>query len=486
MKKIIAITLAIVITGSLVIFTSQSEDLANAHSRKKINFTQTVSSSKDMAIGHENHQLVFILSPNQGTLYDASITFTSDKPVQIGVLHEITKDESKGQPIWSVDGSTVYALTIIDEGKSSGTVHFTGAAVALHRNDNSPFVATVSIDGWIRGQPTDITFEPPLQPKPTKLELYQTDIEVNIPLHKGLYNDESVYYIITDSSDKSYAEKISTKQEWNIQETKLLESISKERKGIAYVFTNGIKGDGLFDFQDNVLSQIPSSKNYSPFNSVIEVTWKQGQNKELLRSEEEILEAKEKGRIEFKDTNIILNMPQIIWPGGQIFTRNQTSTSEIKYNDGQVSEINKDLRYVKFLAHKIWGKDGRVLHHIITDASPSEVAGILGVVRTSFSTDESVEGTIKAYQFTNGIDGPGILGFQPIILDFENDEFSPLWRIYNVEWVNQEEAILIQTMTELEELQNDEKISVNLARPINHEQFINAPLVNPFQNMDDP
>ena len=70
-------------------------------SRKKVHFTQTFTSSQDPGQGHENHQLALILSPNEGTIYDGSMTFTSSEPVQLVVLHEIKKkmlrDNQHGQ-----------------------------------------------------------------------------------------------------------------------------------------------------------------------------------------------------------------------------------------------------------------------------------------------------------------------------------------------------------------------------------------------------
>lgn len=79
------------------------------------------------------------------------MTFTSSKPVQMIVLHEISSQEAKGQPIWTVDGNTVYGLSLIDLEEKSGSFEFTGAALALHSSNSKEFTATVSVDGWIRG-----------------------------------------------------------------------------------------------------------------------------------------------------------------------------------------------------------------------------------------------------------------------------------------------------------------------------------------------
>ena len=65
-------------------FSSTTDQFADAGSRKKIHFTQTITSSQDPGQGHQNHQLALILSPNDGTLYDGSMTFTSSEPGYVG------------------------------------------------------------------------------------------------------------------------------------------------------------------------------------------------------------------------------------------------------------------------------------------------------------------------------------------------------------------------------------------------------------------
>ena len=100
-----------------------------------------------------------MLSPNEGTIYDGSMTYTSSEPVQLVILHEISSQESKGQPTWSVDGKTIYGLSLIDSEKKSGSFEFTGAAVGLHSSNSKQFTSTVSVDGWIRGQPTEVIMQ---------------------------------------------------------------------------------------------------------------------------------------------------------------------------------------------------------------------------------------------------------------------------------------------------------------------------------------
>ena len=79
--------IGLVITGIISVSTF-SDQYADAGSTKKVHFTQTITSSQDPGLGHENHQLALILSPNEGTIYDGSLTFTSSEPVKVIVLHE--------------------------------------------------------------------------------------------------------------------------------------------------------------------------------------------------------------------------------------------------------------------------------------------------------------------------------------------------------------------------------------------------------------
>ena len=128
-----------------------SDPFAVAKPQSKVHFTKTFTSSTDPGTG--KGQLALVLSPNRDSIYTGSLTFTANNPVEIIVLHQIPSQDSKGQPTWSVDNNTIYGITEI-EAKKSGTVDYTGSAVAFR--SSSPFVVTASVDGWIRGQPIEI------------------------------------------------------------------------------------------------------------------------------------------------------------------------------------------------------------------------------------------------------------------------------------------------------------------------------------------
>ena len=60
MKKLTAILVIGILTAGILFVSSTSDQLVDAGSRKKIHFTETITSSQDPGQGHENHQLALL------------------------------------------------------------------------------------------------------------------------------------------------------------------------------------------------------------------------------------------------------------------------------------------------------------------------------------------------------------------------------------------------------------------------------------------
>ena len=484
-RLIIIIILGIFITGILTI-SFISNNFVDANSTKKINFTKTITSSQDPGQGHENQQFALILSPNEGTLYDGSITFTSSEPVEIVVLHEINSNDAKGQPTWTIDGNTIYAISVIDLKTKSNSFEFTGAALALHSLNSKEFTATVSVDGWIRGQPIEIALQKIELQKEPSLLLSRTNVAATIPMHEGFYNSNSTYYIITDSSRQEYAEIITKKQGWKVEIAPPIEKISENTLQKIFIFKNGVKGDGIFGHQQEIFSSTPQQESeYIALNSVIEVTWKKGQNTITLDSSEKVIKAEKDGRVEFNKTGVVINTPQIIWPGGQMLVRDDKKiTDDLTFGGGQIIEINKDKMKVTFVAHRGWGPDGKTIYYIITDATPSGPAKMMGVpFSPQYENLITNSSAVDLFQFQNGIKGSGSLGFQPVIAKVVpgNENYSPIWRINNIEWNKPENATILETISDINSSKANDLILVSLANPMNNHYMINSPFIDPFQ-----
>ena len=488
LNKIIAIVAISVVVAGIISIPAITEQFVDAGSRKKIHFTQTITSSQDPGQGHESHQLALILSPNTGSLYDGSLTYTASEPVQIVVLHEIPNTQAIGQPTWTVDGDTIYGLSLVKPGTSAGSFEFTGAALALHTSSTEPFSATVSIDGWIRGQPTEVIMqkiEAEKEVEPTLL-LSRANVPATIPLHMGTFDGELVYYIITDSNDETHADLITEQHEWKVELAPPLSNTPKEALQTVYMFTDGVDGDGIHGYQDEVFSSTPAQTDeYSALASVTNISWKIGQVPEVLNSTQAIIGAEQTGRITLEDTEVVINMPQIIWPEGQMIIKdNKTLTDDMPYGGGQILDINNENMTVTFIAHRGWGPDGKTIYYIVTDATPSGPAGMMGVTDAPTSANLIASAAaVDLFQFKNGIKGSGPLGFQAgISASAPGDEtYSPMWRIFMIEWNDPENAKVLETKADIDSFKSDELITVSLARPMNSDHIVNCPFIDPFQ-----
>jgi hypothetical protein len=92
-------------------------------------------------------------------------------------------------------------------------------------------------------------------------------------------------------------------------------------------------------------------------------------------------------------------------------------------------------------------------------------------------------GITDLFQFKNGIKGSGSLGFQPEISSVSSNEenYSPISKIYLIEWHNSELAQILQTKSDIDSFHEEDLLTVSIARPTNNAYVINSPTVDPFQ-----
>ncbi|MEM2159985.1 MAG: hypothetical protein QXN55_03415, partial [Candidatus Nitrosotenuis sp.] len=107
--------------------------------------TGTLTSTTDPGIGHESHQLAVILPPSDKP-YSGFITYSASEPVQLVALTgPLAEGEDKGQPIWTPDGKTKFALTLVDPQAAAGTWNFAGNALAIHTKKTEPFTVSYTV-----------------------------------------------------------------------------------------------------------------------------------------------------------------------------------------------------------------------------------------------------------------------------------------------------------------------------------------------------
>jgi plastocyanin len=105
-----------------------------------------ITSATDPGMGHESHQLALILPPSD-KVYSGTLHYDATETVQLVTLHGPLKEgDEKGQPVWTADGKTKYALTIVSLNNTSGDWKFSGNALAVHTKKTTPFTVDYMVD----------------------------------------------------------------------------------------------------------------------------------------------------------------------------------------------------------------------------------------------------------------------------------------------------------------------------------------------------
>jgi len=195
------------------------------------------------------------------------------------------------------------------------------------------------------------------------------------------------------------------------------------------------------------------------------------------------MESVENNEITLTEVDVVLNMPQIIWPEGQMMVKeDKTLTDVTPYGGGQVLDIDTEEMNVTFIAHRGWGPDGRTIYYIVTDATPSGPAGMMGVVSSPTSANLIANSAaVDLYQFKNGLTGTGSLGFQPgIAASAPGDaNYSPMWRIFMIGWDDPSSAQLLETIDDMNAYKKAGLIDI--ARPMYSDHIVNCPFIDPYQ-----
>jgi hypothetical protein len=138
-----------------------------------------------------------------------------------------------------------------------------------------------------------------------------------IPPVKGYTEGNEIKFIHTEASDTKVAELLT---EMMGSPVLVVPSLAKSPEAITanvYVFKNGVRGEGPFDFQPDVFDSPPGADGYSPLRALNLVTWKNEQAAREMRAAAEVKAAADKGEVTIERPGVVINMPLLTWPGGR-------------------------------------------------------------------------------------------------------------------------------------------------------------------------
>ncbi len=308
-------------------------------------------------------------------------------------------------------------------------------------------------------------------------KLARASVPIDIPLAKAYENGNEIFFIATDASDEKIAQQATKLLGFKVNFSPLLSQTPEAALSQAYAFTNGVPGKGPFGFQVPVLSAKPGDAGYSPLLKVNTVTWKDGSSPKELKSVQEIMGAEKNGSLTVNKTGIVVNHPAIKWQGGQMKIRDDKNiTDDSKYGPAQVLNINTDKMVVTMVAHRGFGPDGKTIYYIVADATPEMPAAMMGV--TSVPFDEKLVGTpvaVDLFQFKNGINGTGPMGFQAGIgaANPTDKNYSPMWKISFNEWKDPSKARILGTIDDIVAMKKSGMITITPAMGGKH--VVNCP-----------
>jgi hypothetical protein len=316
------------------------------------------------------------------------------------------------------------------------------------------------------------------QPAPGSVfKLARANIPIDIPLAKGYVNGNEIFFIATDASDEKIAEQATKVLGFKVNFSPLLSQTPESALSQAYAFTNGVQGKGPFGFQIPVLSAKPGDAGYSPLLQINTVAWKDGSSAKELKSVQEIMGAEKNGSLTINKTGIVVNHPAIKWQDGQMKIRDDKNiTDDSTYGPAQVLNIDTDKMVVTMVAHRGYGPDGKTIYYIVTDATPEMPADMMGV--TSVPLNEKLIGTgvaVDLFQFKNGINGTGPMGFQAGIgaANPTDKNYSPMWKISLNEWKDPSQAKILETIDDVIAMQKSDMITITPAMDGKH--VVNCP-----------
>ena len=141
--------------------------------------------------------------------------------------------------------------------------------------------------------------------------------KAELPAGKAWAEGREIFFVHTEASNADVAQKLTDMMKSPVIEVPSLANVPAESLANVYVFTNGVKGSGPFGFQADVFDNPPGTAGYTPLRRLNAVTWADETKARELTSAADVLAAEAAGDLTIEQPGIVINMPFVVWDGGQ-------------------------------------------------------------------------------------------------------------------------------------------------------------------------
>lgn len=141
--------------------------------------------------------------------------------------------------------------------------------------------------------------------------------KAELPAGKAFAEGAEIYFVHTEASDAGVAETLTNMMKSPVMHVPSLADVPADSLANVYVFTNGVEGSGPFGFQADVFDNPPGTDGYTPLRRLNVATWEDGATARELKSAAEVMEAEASGELTIEQPGVVINMPFVVWDGGQ-------------------------------------------------------------------------------------------------------------------------------------------------------------------------
>lgn len=138
-----------------------------------------------------------------------------------------------------------------------------------------------------------------------------------LPAGKAYAEGKEIYFVHTEASDPGVSETLTNMMKSPVMHVPSLASVPDEALANVYVFTNGVEGSGPFGFQADVFDNPPGTDGYTPLRRLNVITWSDAATARELTSAADVLAAETAGELTIEQPGVVINMPFVVWDGGQ-------------------------------------------------------------------------------------------------------------------------------------------------------------------------